>query len=260
MKSFIKILVIVVMIFSLSLSLVACGDKTVYYTDLTGDWEFIIDENGKATLTAYKGKKGDVIIPASVVHTSGEAYDVLWLADGLFIAYTDKGIYTENKTLTSVSFSADCLVEEIPYRAFYMCTTLSSVSFNNEIKEIKDFAFYGCISLQSIEITKYISSLGAYTFLRCNALKDVYIYSDFLPSTNELNIPKIGDRCFFCVDDTKKDDSQYYVSKDLKIHVKDISAYDEDLINAHKKKTKSPDYKYWNYYNADDGGFLVPLA
>ena len=260
MKRFIKLSVVFVLLVAITFSLVACGDKTVYYTDMTGNWEFTLDENGKATLTAYKGQSENVVIPASVNHADGTAHDVLWLADGLFVAYTDKGIYDENKLVKTVTFDANCLVEEIPFRTFYMCTALESVSFNKEMKSIKDFAFYGCSSLESITITQQISSLGAYTFLRCTALKDVYIYSDFIHGTKELNIPKIGDRCFFLIDDAKKDDSQYYVSKDLKIHVKDVSAYSESIINEHKKETKSQDYKYWNYYNSGDNNRLVPLA
>ncbi|MBQ3235645.1 MAG: leucine-rich repeat domain-containing protein [Clostridia bacterium] len=51
---------------------------------------------------------------------------------------------------------------EIPSKAFYDCSSLTSVTIGNGVTSIGDHAFYGCYSLTSIEISNSVTSIGGY--------------------------------------------------------------------------------------------------
>ncbi len=61
-------------------------------------------------------------------------------------------------------------------------------------------------------------------------------------------LPKIGDKCFYMVDNKSDDDDQYYVIPDLQIRVANVALYDSEAIEAERRKTKNNDYRYWIDY------------
>ena len=64
--------------------------------------------------------------------------------------------------------------------------------------------------------------------------------------------PKLGDKCFFMVNNGSSKDDQYYVIPDLKIWVDNISVFDENVIKEERKKSHTNDYKYWLDYMPDE--------
>ena len=76
---------------------------------------------------------------------------------------------------------------EIPDRAFYDCSSLTSVVIPESVKEIGSFAFEACSSLASITIPNSVTSVGKYAFAGCSALTSITIPN---------SVTSIGKRAF----------------------------------------------------------------
>ena len=66
-------------------------------------------------------------------------------------------------------------VTSIGERAFYNCTSLTSITLPNSVKSIGDYAFDGCSSLTSIEIPNSVTSIGSLAFGHCDSLTSIKI-------------------------------------------------------------------------------------
>ena len=105
-------------------------------------------------------------------------------ADVVF-EYTGKGCAVP-KNVTIVRFHSS--VTEVEDNAFYNCTQLKEVVFNNGLKKIGRAAFDHCTSLSSITFPSTVIEIGSYAFEDCINLKEV--------SFNE-GLQKIGAGAFW---------------------------------------------------------------
>lgn len=71
----------------------------------------------------------------------------------------------------------DCtyIVTTIEEKAFWYCSSLTSVSIGDSVTSIGSRAFYNCDSLTSVSIGSSVSSIGSGAFYNCYNLKYVYI-------------------------------------------------------------------------------------
>ena len=79
-------------------------------------------------------------------------------------------------------------VTSIGERAFYNCSSLTSLNIPNSITSIGDSAFYYCSSLTSIAIPNSVTSIGNYAFYDCDALTSITIPN---------SVTSIGDYAFY---------------------------------------------------------------
>ena len=79
-------------------------------------------------------------------------------------------------------------VVSIRDNAFYLCSNLYSVTFNDGLKSIGSKAFLKCGNLQKIELPDTLETIGTDAFSYCNSLKEVEIPS---------SVQSIGDYAFF---------------------------------------------------------------
>ena len=92
---------------------------------------------------------------------------------------TVKGL--KNKSATSVeirSYALGCEVTSIVDRAFWGCSSLTSINIPSSVTSIGSYAFYNCSSLSSINIPGSVTSIGEKCFLGLPFF-DLHQYSKF---------------------------------------------------------------------------------
>lgn len=70
-------------------------------------------------------------------------------------------------------------------QAFSYSSGLTSVTIPNSVTNIGDGAFKGCSSLTQITIGNSVERMGMHAFGKCPEIKDVYCYTENVPSTND---------------------------------------------------------------------------
>jgi hypothetical protein len=83
--------------------------------------------------------------------------------------------YTYSGALSITNELGGCPVISIGPRAFYDCTSLTSVTVPDSVTNIEDEAFEGCSALTSVTIGNRVACIGWHAFFRCSALSSVTI-------------------------------------------------------------------------------------
>jgi len=136
-------------------SMASCEDSTEDGSSKDFDYT---ENNGKITITKYKGTGGNVTIPSNI---GGKSVTSIGNQ-----AFTDSGI-------TGITIPDS--VTSIGVEAFFSCRSLSNATIGNGIKIIGDYAFYLCTSLTSITVPDSVTSIGELVFWQCTSLTSVNI-------------------------------------------------------------------------------------
>lgn len=141
------------------------SQNKMYFASLQ-DPDFIIQGNSwGATLVAYTGPGGDVVIPDGVVRIEGP--------ERSFEDFSHKGVFELNQTITSVTFP-DSLTE-IGENTFECCKNLKTIRFGSGLKTIGTFAFALCSSLTQVDIPASVTNIYNSAFGTCRNLTQVHI-------------------------------------------------------------------------------------
>jgi len=79
--------------------------------------------------------------------------------------------------LVSVSFAANCALEEIKPAAFKACAKLSAIVLPEKLVKLGSEVFSDCEALAEITLPKTLKSIGSYAFRGCEALKKIVVPS-----------------------------------------------------------------------------------
>ena len=141
-------------------------------THTSGDFEYIILEDGTAEITDYMGNAETLDIPSKL-----DTYTVTSIGWHAF-AYCE--------SLTSVTIPDS--VTRIDSGAFYECYNLTSVKIGNGVTSIGDSAFLECHSLTSVTIPDSVTEIGDSAFKECHSLTSITIPD---------SVTRIGDSAFY---------------------------------------------------------------
>ncbi|MEG1535840.1 MAG: leucine-rich repeat domain-containing protein [Clostridia bacterium] len=125
--------------------------------------DFVIQDG---TLTKYKGKDAQVVIPNNVKVIGEKAFYQCETINELFL----------NDATTTIMANA-----------FEMCKALSSVVLSSNLNSIGDSAFYNCQSLTNVVLEDGLAKIGHYAFAKCATLQAIK-----LPKS----LVSIGDNAF----------------------------------------------------------------
>ena len=179
----------------LALCLTACAEETKPETFTSGDYEYILPENGAAEITGYWGKAENLTIPDQL--------------DGHPVAAIGNSAFSFCSSLTSVSIPDS--VTAIGANPFIYCKNLTKIVVSPDhpalavidgvlfskpdkrlicypagkqgtayqipsgIQIIENFAFFQCSSLTSVSIPDSVTAIGNYAFYKCSSLTSVSI-------------------------------------------------------------------------------------
>lgn len=110
--------------------------------------------------------------------------ELLFYPNGKTLAKTDD----EGNVIDGGTLVLPDTVVSIRDNAFYMCSNLYSITFNEGLKTIGTKAFLKCSNLREINLPSTVETLGTDAFSYCNAVKTLEIPS---------SVESIGDYAFF---------------------------------------------------------------
>lgn len=132
-------------------------------TYTSGEWIYTLSAPNEATITAYSGPGGEVVIPASL---DGIPVRALGLGQG-----TEPIFGFGNLSVNSVTIPDGVTI--INGGAFGGCATLSHVSIPNTVTFIGSYAFYECSSLTEVYIPDSVTHIDTHAFYSCQQLRNV---------------------------------------------------------------------------------------
>ena len=118
-----------------------------------------INENGKISITKYKGNEESLIIPKEI--------------DGKEVECLKTSAFENDTKLVTVTIP-DSVTTLYP-GVFLGCTSLVSVKLSENLKVIGSGAFKGCTSLNNIVLPQSLIRIDDIAFSNCNALKSITI-------------------------------------------------------------------------------------
>ena len=161
---------------------------------VSGDYEYSINKNNMAIITAYAGNKTEITIPSKlggkkvieIGEKAFEYYDLKSVQISKGIKKISKNAFRGCEELKKVVLPNT--VTQIGDQAFSFCHNLKSINIPKGIKKINNGIFDECVKLKKITIPKGVTEIGELAFLHCSEL-------------TELNIPKsvkkIGSEAFY---------------------------------------------------------------
>ncbi len=127
------------------------AEPTVY---TSGEWEYVLLEDGTAEITGYNGSDTELNIPAQM--------------EGRAVTVIGRAAFRNCASLTAVRIPSS--VTTIGEYAFYKCSALSTIHCPDSVAVIGRRAFFGCQSLSIFSVPDSVVSIGSDAFSSCESL------------------------------------------------------------------------------------------
>lgn len=136
---------------------------TIYYVWTNNKAELAVSYRGSSFDNFSDEYIGNVVIPSSVIYKE-KTYPVTSVSMKAFYGCT---------SLTSITIPNSVIY--IKEYAFYHCKALKAVTIPNNVTSIDQAAFCGCSSLTSLTIGNSVTSIGLSAFSGCSKLTSIII-------------------------------------------------------------------------------------
>ena len=167
----------------------------------SGDWTYVVEDDGSATITAYDGADGAISAPKTLdghavlkigenVFNGKQTLTAVTLPEGLQVigagAFRDSSIASVNLPLTLTTLGDDAfngctaLTSDVLLPAgltavganAFKDTGISGIEFVDGLETIGDGAFENCASLSHVDLPLSLASIGRAAFQGCG-LSDI---------------------------------------------------------------------------------------
>ena len=132
---------------------------------------------GNITLYAKWEITADCVVTA-IESLSGEGSHNIAVTGAITtdtISAIKNALQNNNSAMVNLDLSGTTGLTELPYEAFYYCSSLTSVTIPDSVTTINYGAFSGCSSLESVTIPDSVTSIGDNAFSYCSNLASVTI-------------------------------------------------------------------------------------
>ena len=161
-------------------------DKSVVEPKNVADWEYKPNDDGTLTITGYKGRDTEVVVPnciggVKVKKISGKYGNNLlsiWsenIRDDNIRFGWRSGFITGQKTIKKIIISYG--IEEIGDYTFFGTAGVENISIPSSVTSIGEESFENCVSLTNITIPSSVTSIGDESFENCGSLTNITIPS-----------------------------------------------------------------------------------
>lgn len=194
-KSILSMLMVSILLFGVAAA--GIGSASAAETLYEGIYHYTVTD-GKATITDVVGAGTDVTVPATLggypVTTIGklsfrEEGSLRTVVIPASVETIEESAFTACVALESVTFEDNSKVKALPKTVFNNNKSLKTIDFgsNSVLETIGESAFWGCSALETFNPPATLKTIGATAFEKCTSLKDVTITK---------NVKTIGDGAF----------------------------------------------------------------
>ena len=160
-----------------------CFSAAAEGTEFTsGDYTYVLLDDGTAEIIAYSGDDEAVVIPAeldgcAVTSVGKKAFDFCLSAQSIVVpeGVTNIGERAFSRCLSLTSLILPESLVTIGVQAFSECMIIEELVIPANVKAIEDETFYRCKALKSLTLPEGLESIAGFVFYENEALLELTI-------------------------------------------------------------------------------------
>lgn len=166
----------------LTLSLLICSVTIAEDRYTSGDYEYIMLEDGTVEIAKYRGNAEELTIPdkldgKAVTGIGRYAFNGCESLKSVTVPYgvaaVADGAFYDCHSMQAITLPDS--VTRIGEQAFFNCESLENITLPDSITDIGYWAFASCIGLTCITLPDSVISIGANPFVYCESLTDIVV-------------------------------------------------------------------------------------
>ena len=154
-------LITVIALCACALAVPAAAEEEGISDIWSGDWRYVVLEDGTASITAYRGVPNDIEIPTEI-----DGMTVTEVGEKAFLTHSITGVKIPDNVIS------------IGRYGFGMCRQLEEITLPPHLERIGTAAFMDCRVLKKVEIPDSVSYVAGNPFAGCVKLREIIVSED----------------------------------------------------------------------------------